>query len=164
MSCEGVITILCASNLNVSKFNNFDVSCTVKLDRDVLDTTSPAPSNEYSTEGWRTEGISFVANNSLDLDIQLWAYSEDGTTTWCGICILPVSFIVPLREIVNTSQMQYLPNGDPMVNLSQTYKERLLLDLEPQGQIEVYLSLKPRTKVEGKPLIKNGEAPPWRWE
>ena len=60
------------------------------------------------------------------------SYSEDGTTTWCGICILPVSFIVPLREIVNTSQMQYLPNGDPMVNLSQTYKERLLLDLEPQ--------------------------------
>ena len=89
------------------------------------------------------EPIHFTAKKNIDFDIQLWAYSEDGTTAWCGVCILPIGYIVPLDRATSRNDVKSSHYGDKAVTVSEEYKERLLLEIEPQGQLELIVNLKP---------------------
>ena len=58
--------------------------------------------------------------------------SEDGTTAWCGISILPLTFIIPMDVAKERNELQTSGYGEQLIVVSSQYKERLLVEVEPQ--------------------------------
>ena len=58
--------------------------------------------------------------------------SEDGTTAWCGISILPLSYIIPTDVAKERKELQTSSYGEQLIIVSSEYKERLLVEVEPQ--------------------------------
>jgi len=58
--------------------------------------------------------------------------SEDGTTAWCGISILPLAYIIPMELAKERKELLTSGYGEHLIIVSKQYKERLVVEVEPQ--------------------------------
>ena len=58
--------------------------------------------------------------------------SEDGTTAWCGISILPLAFIISMDVAKERKELRTSGYGEHLIVVSRQYKERIQVEVEPQ--------------------------------